>query len=157
MTLQHPFILNVLQQVSADRLQKAVNALVDGSMTITLTRKTETEIRALIRNGENKEYRCTLSAALTTCSCRDTLYRGVLCKHVTTVALSVLRSSHEGQQPQRTIHLVRHTGTALCGAGKPAQFWQWPYWPETAWKESCVECETVRRRSVLVTMTPATV
>ena len=42
----HPLVLTVLQHVSTDRLQRAVNALVDGSLTVTLTRQTETEIRA---------------------------------------------------------------------------------------------------------------
>jgi hypothetical protein len=42
------------------RLQRAVNALADSSMTVILTRQTEAEIRALVRNGEGKEYGVTL-------------------------------------------------------------------------------------------------
>ncbi|MGE0823232.1 MAG: SWIM zinc finger family protein [Candidatus Binatia bacterium] len=151
MTLQHPFILNVLQHVSTDRLQKAVNALVDGSMTITITRHTESEIRALVKNGTGPEYGLTLTPSLATCSCKDALYRGCLCKHVVMVALSVLRSPQEEQQPHRTIHLVKQLGMALCGADNPAHFWQWPYWPETLWKESCADCEAIRKRPVLRT------
>ncbi|MGE0823295.1 MAG: hypothetical protein AB7G75_33185 [Candidatus Binatia bacterium] len=149
-SLTHPeIILNILQQVSPDRLQRAVTALVDGSMTTTVTKHTETEIRALVKNGDNHEYGVTLTPFLTTCSCKDALYRGCVCKHATVVALSVLRSSQEEQPPHRTIHLISHAGTVLCGADNPAHFWPWPYWPETAWKESCMECETMRKCSVL--------
>src|SRR5438876_10951923 len=92
----HPLVLSVLQHVSTDRLQRAVNALVDGSLTVTITRQTEAEIRALVQNGEDKEYGVTLTSTLTTCSCKDALYRAVVCKHATAVALSVLRAP----QPQ---------------------------------------------------------
>ena len=91
-TPHHALVLNVLQHVSTDRLQRAVNALVEGSVTMTLTWRTEAEIRALVQNGEaNKEYGVTLTETLTTCSCPDALYRGVICKHATVAALSVLR------------------------------------------------------------------
>ena len=36
----HPLVLSVLQQVSLDRLQKAITLLAEGSVTITLTRQT---------------------------------------------------------------------------------------------------------------------
>ena len=88
----HPLILVVLQHVSTDRLQRAVNALAEGSMTVTLTRQTEAEIRALVQNGEGKEYGCTLTKAGAFCSCPDALYRGVTCKHASAAALSVLRA-----------------------------------------------------------------
>ena len=87
----HPLVLRVLQHVSTDRLQRAVNALAEGSMTVTLTRQTEAEIRALVQNGEGKEYGVTLTEAGAFCSCPDALYRGVTCKHATVLALSVLR------------------------------------------------------------------
>ena len=69
----HPLVLAVLQHVSTDRLQRAVNALADGSMAVTLTRQTEAEIRALVQNGEGKEYGCTLTVAGAFCSCPDSV------------------------------------------------------------------------------------
>ena len=102
----HPLVLSVLQHVSPDRLQRAVNALADGGMTVTLTRQTETEIRALVQNGEEREYGVTLSETGAFCSCPDALYRGVTCKHATLVALSVLRippaaaKEPEAEEPQ---------------------------------------------------------
>src|SRR6266581_8803809 len=71
----HPLVLTVLQHVSTDRLQRAVNALADGSLTVTLTRQTEVEIRALVKNGEGKEYGVTLTTTGVFCSCPDTMYR----------------------------------------------------------------------------------
>src|SRR5438093_13720370 len=95
----HPLVLSVLQQVSIDRLQRAVTGLADASLTVTLTRQTEAEIRALVKNGEGKEYGCTITEAGAFCSCPDSLYRGVVCKHATVVALSVLRAP----QPQESV------------------------------------------------------
>src|SRR5262245_29962858 len=87
----HPLVLSVLQQVSIDRLQKAVALLAEGSVTVTLTRQTETEIRALVKNGEGKEYGVTVIETGAFCSCPDALYRRVPCKHGALLALSVLR------------------------------------------------------------------
>ncbi len=89
----HPLVLGVLQHVTTDRLQRAVTALADSSLTVALTRQTEAEIRALVKNGEGKEYGVTLTETGVFCSCPDALYRGVTCKHATVLALSVLRSS----------------------------------------------------------------
>jgi hypothetical protein len=86
-----PLLLAVLQRVTVDRLQKAVTALAEGSLTMTLTRQTEDEIRALVKNGEGKEYGMTLTKTHVFCSCPDALYRGSVCKHATTLALAVLR------------------------------------------------------------------
>ena len=88
----HPLVLNVLQHVTVERLQKAVNLLADASVTVTLTRQTETEIRALVKNGDGKEYGVTLTKTGAFCSCPDALYRGLACKHATIVALQVLRT-----------------------------------------------------------------
>ena len=108
----HQFlVLGVLQHVLTDRLQRAVNTLADGSMTVTLTRQTEAEIRALVKNGEGKEYGVTLTETGVFCSCPDALYRGVACKHVTVLALSVLRMPQaQEEQPAETqpnLKLVR--------------------------------------------------
>src|SRR5262245_40862968 len=98
----HSLVLTVLQHVSLDRLQKAVTALAATDLSVTLTRQTETELRALVKNGEEKEYGVTLTAEKTFCSCPDALYRGVTCKHVTAVALSVLRLP-QGQEEEPQI------------------------------------------------------
>src|SRR5215471_13083078 len=119
-------VLTVLQQVATDRLQRAVTALADGSLTMTLTRQTEAEIRALVKNGEGKEYGVTLTEAQVFCSCPDALYRGSVCKHATTLALTVLRGEVKEKKSTRTIHLVSQEGVALCGTQGPSHFWKWP-------------------------------
>jgi predicted nucleic acid-binding Zn finger protein len=153
--IYHSLVLNVLRQVSTDRLQKAVTALADGSLTMTLTRQTEAEIRALVKNGTGKEYGVTLTEAGVFCSCPDALYRGSVCKHATTLALAVLRGIVKETKSTRTIHLVSPEGVTLCGRQSPAHFWKWPYWPETAWKESCADCEQIRQYPVFAKTTAA--
>ena len=148
-SIQQSLILNVLRQVSPDRLQRAVNAVVENTASITLTRTTDTEIRALVCNGEGHEYGVTLTETGIFCSCRDALYREQVCKHTTVLALSVLRSLPKEKESTRTIHLMSQEGAALCGVQRPPHFWKWPYWPETAWKESCPACEKVRRQPVV--------
>ena len=96
----HSLVLTVFQHVSIDRLQRAVTGLADGSLTVTFTRQTEAEIRALVKNGEGREYGCTLTEAGAFCSCPDALYRGVTCKHATVLALSVLRRPQVEEHPQ---------------------------------------------------------
>src|SRR5215217_3158938 len=145
MTLQHPFILTVLQQVSTDRLQKAVTALVEGEMSITVTRQTPTEIRALVQNGDGKEYGVTLTGSLTACSCKDSLYRGGICKHGVAVALHVLRTPQPktaAPAPQfPTFHLMWRDGIVLCGDPQPGRVQVWP-WTEymLTWPEVCPAC-----------------
>ena len=77
-SIQQSVMFNVLRQVSPDRLQRAVTALVENSARVTLTRTTDTEIRARVRNGEGHEYGVALTETGVFCSCCDALYRGVL-------------------------------------------------------------------------------
>jgi hypothetical protein len=95
-----------------------------------------------------KEYGVTLTEANAFCSCPDALYRGSICKHVTTLALAVLRGEVKGVKSTRTIHLVSQESITLCGVQNAPNVWSWPYWPEKAWKESCPECEKIRRQPV---------
>jgi uncharacterized Zn finger protein len=103
-------VLTILQQVSSDRLQRAVCGLADGSLNATLTRQSNTEIRALVKNGDGKEYGVTLTESLVACSCKDSLYRGGICKHGVAVALYILRTQQpktEAPAPQfPTFHLI---------------------------------------------------
>lgn len=110
-------MLTVLQHVSTERLQRAVNAFADGSVTVTLTRQTEAEIRALVKNGSGKEYGVTLTAAGTFCSCPDALYRGTVCKHATALALSALRQPEELTREKQPPAL--HVGDRVQQVGNP--------------------------------------
>lgn len=143
-SIYQSLMFNVLRQVSLDRLQRAVNAVVENTASVTLTRTTDTEIRALVRNGEGHEYGVTLTEASVFCSCRDALYRGQVCKHATLLALMLLRTIPPTKEVPRTIHLLSREGVPLCGVLHPLHVWRWPYWPETAWQESCGQCEAIR-------------
>ena len=46
----------------------------------------------LVNNGEGTEYGVTITDGAITCSCRDALYRGVVCKHAVALALFTLRT-----------------------------------------------------------------
>jgi len=145
-------VLTVLQQVSVDRLQRATTALADGSITLTLTRTTPHDLRALVKNGDGHEYGCTITEGVTTCSCRDALYRGVICKHVTLLALAVLRAT-QAEPPSRTIHFVFSGTTALCGEKNPEHCWHWPHFPTTAWVEACPACTQLLHQPLLSLVT----
>ena len=143
----HSLVLQALQQVSSDRLQRAVNALVDGSLTVTLTRQAEGEMRAVVKNGDGVEYGVTLTCALSACSCKDSLYRGVVCKHAVAVALYVLRAPSSKQEAsgspkqQLTFHLMWRDGMVVCGEPYPQQVKVWP-WTDSllTWPEACPAC-----------------
>ncbi|MSQ48170.1 MAG: hypothetical protein EXR78_07245 [Deltaproteobacteria bacterium] len=143
----HSLVLTAVQNVAADRLQKAVCGLADGSLVVTLTRQSDDEIRALVKNGDGKEYGVTLTESLTTCSCKDALYRGGVCKHAVGVALHVLRAP----QPKRattasqflSFHLMWRDGIVLCGESHPDRVQVWP-WTQgmLSWPEVCPSCVT---------------
>lgn len=144
MTHAQSFLLSPLQHVSLDRLQRAVCSLVDGTITLTITRQSATEIRALVRNGDGQEYGVTLTSSATSCSCKDALYRGVVCKHTVAVALHVLRTP----QPA-PIHLMWRDGAVLCHAEQPARSWRWP-WTGNVWNwpDICTDCKTTWQQPV---------
>jgi len=141
----HSLVLTAVQQVSPDRLQKAVCGLADGSLTVTLMRQSATEIRALVKNGNGAEYGVTLTASLTTCSCKDALYRGGVCKHAVAVALQVLRTPLPKKEAPVSLppvfHLMWRDGLVVCGEPQPDRFWLYP-WTDymVTWPEACPAC-----------------
>ena len=138
-------VLTILKQVSSDRLQRAVCSLADGSITMTITRQSEAEIRALVKSDNGSEYGVTLIESFTTCSCKDSLYRGGICKHGVAVALYVLRTPQpkkEASAPQFPMfHLMWRDGIVLCGEPQPGRVQVWP-WTECmlTWPEVCPAC-----------------
>lgn len=94
----HTLVLYVLQQVTPERLQKAVDSFVSGAYTITLASLSETEMRGFVVNGDGKEYGVVLREGQSFCSCKDAMYRKGICKHHMLFALSVIRT----QQPAKS-------------------------------------------------------
>jgi hypothetical protein len=137
----HSLVLHTVQQVSSNRLQRAVCSLAEGSLTISLTRQTDAEIRAVVTNGDGSEYGVTLAEALFTCSCKDALYRGVICTHAVVVALHVLRTSQQPRKEKPPIHLMWQSGEILCGGPLEDGFWVWPWTAYMlTWPEACPAC-----------------
>jgi hypothetical protein len=145
LTSLQSLVLHAVQDVSSDRLQKAVCGLADGTLTITLTRQSERDIRALVQNGTGAAYGVTLTESLTACSCKDALYRGGVCKHATATALHVLRTPQSKQEvpaPQfPTFHLMWRDGIVLCGEHHPDRVQVWPWTTGMlTWPEACSSC-----------------
>jgi hypothetical protein len=142
----HSLVLCTLQQVSSDRLQRAVCGLAEGKLTVSLTRQTDSEIRAVVKNGDGSEYGVTLTEALATRSCKDALYRGVICKHAVAVALHVL-CTPPPKKEKPPIHLMWQSGETLCGGPLEDGFWVWPWTNYTlTWPEACPACVVAHRQ-----------
>lgn len=94
-----------LATVEAGRLQKAVDGLVNGAYTITLTSQDEGEIRGFVANGDGKEYGVVLSEGQAFCSCKDALYRKGVCKHAVALALYTIRTPHGKVEEEKSYNL----------------------------------------------------
>ena len=115
------FLMSHVQHSLRDRQRKAIEGLADGSLTVTLTRQTEAEIRALVKNGDGIEYGVTLTEAGTFCSCKDALYRAATCKHALAACLFCL---HQYETTDDRIHLMWRSGEILCGVATAQRFWR---------------------------------
>lgn len=92
---------------------------------VSLTRQSEGDICAMVTNdGDGKTCGVTLTETLTTCSCKDAMYRDGICKHTVATALHVLRTApameNSTNKPASDIHLMWREGTLLCGISQPA-------------------------------------
>jgi len=98
----HTLVLNVIQQVTTDRLQKAVEGFVSGTYTVTVASQYEIELRGFVVNGDGKEYGVMLREGQSFCSCKDAMYRKGICKHQVLFALYVIRSPKAESTPVET-------------------------------------------------------
>jgi uncharacterized Zn finger protein len=89
--LPTPLELDVLRTVSFAHLQKAVNALADGRLNVTLMAHADTEIHGRVQNGNGKEYRVLVIVGQTACDCADAIFRKDVCKHAAALALYAIR------------------------------------------------------------------
>jgi hypothetical protein len=83
--------LSILATVDPHRLLKATEALVNGSLTVTLTNVDAESIEGFVKNGDNVEYSVVLTPSRTFCSCRDAMFRRGICKHQAILSLYALR------------------------------------------------------------------
>jgi hypothetical protein len=148
-----PLVLHVLEHVTFDRLNKATEALAQNAYTISFTLRTDSEIGAYVKNGDGVDYAVTLTKDRAFCSCKDSMFRHMICKHTVATALQALRTPAEQPQVQQPItHLMRlNANTVVCGEPYPERLLHWP-WPEsivnnqTQWPEISVCPDCVRER-----------
>ena len=98
--MQH--LTNALAKTDKDRLARAASGLADGSVTIL--HQDASEVRALVVNGDNKEYTAVITAHALLYSCRDWLYRSHKvgpCKHLAALALYTIKHPTEGVEKAR--------------------------------------------------------
>jgi hypothetical protein len=106
-------LLSILRAASPTRHHKAVTGLADGSLTITITHRSDIEMRALVRNGEGTEYGVVITEHGGFCGCKDFAYRGVVCYHQIALCVYVLQ---QNEATENRIHLWLPTATAaVCG------------------------------------------
>src|SRR5262249_10337182 len=96
-------VLSILREVSLDRHNRAVQGLRDHTLTVTLVKQSDAEIRALVRNGDAKEYRVIINDAGALCSCPDAFYHRGPCKHIAAVCVFSLQQTNP---PEDRIHLM---------------------------------------------------
>src|ERR1041384_2341199 len=109
-------LLSTLREVSLDRHNRAVQGLNDHTLTVALVKHSGAEIRALVRNGDAKEYRVIINDAGALCSCPDAFYHRGPCKHVAAVCVTCLR---QAETAGNLIHLMHDNGAVLWGEASP--------------------------------------
>src|SRR5712692_10206876 len=96
----------ILAKVEAGRVQKAVEGLVNGAYSITVTNQDEEKVRGFVANGDGKQYGVVLTEEHAFCSCPDAMYRKAVCKHAVALALHVIRTPKaEAEEAPRPVNL----------------------------------------------------
>jgi predicted nucleic acid-binding Zn finger protein len=128
-------LLSTLREVTPDRHNRAVQGLRDHTLTVTLVKQTDAEIRALVRNGDAKEYRIIINDTGSLCSCPDAFYHRGPCKHVAAVCVTALQPKADN-----SIHLQWDSGVILCGESNPRRYWQRWTLNALSWPDVCPQC-----------------
>ncbi len=100
--MQH--LTNTLAKIDQERLARAATGLADGSINVSIVHQDVGEVRALVVNGDSKEYTAVLTAQGNLCSCKDWLYRSHTvgpCKHLAALALYAIKHPSEGVEKER--------------------------------------------------------
>ena len=164
-------ILNTLTQADAKRLAKATAALAEDTLNISVTYRTDKEIRAEVTNGDNVTYAVVLTEERAFCGCKDSLHRvgkpqkdgAVLysCYHGLALAVWGLQHQEETERVAdeadvtlvsttkrtRMIHLLTPAAQPWCGREKTEESWAFGQWPEREYFKSfghvCETCEAI--------------
>jgi len=152
------YITNALTHAEPDRLHKAMTGLMEDTLHVSVTYRSEVEIRAEIVNGDTTLYAVVLTPERAFCSCKDAQYRqGKVCsqdnplllhacKHALALAVWTLQNPVEEEEDASSIHYLRPDNTPWCGREGSHSDWAWGSYPEdkTAWSRPiCVTCEAI--------------
>jgi len=119
-------VLHAVANCDTERLAKAVCGLADGSLTVQVSKQSDTEVHGSARNGDGKAYAVSLTADRASCSCPDSLFRHNLCKHTVALALTVLRTPAEAKREYHLGDEVKHqgqTGKVVAVSGEFVSVW----------------------------------
>jgi hypothetical protein len=89
----------ILAAVNETRLHHVVEEIRTGEYQVTLTFRSDSEVRGRVQHISGKAYECTITQAGTSCSCPDALYRRRTCKHAVLLALYELSTPALGLHP----------------------------------------------------------
>jgi hypothetical protein len=89
--MSHDFILRHIDDVSPERLQRAVCGLADGTYHVYLTQQDNQHVAGSVINGDGKEYACSIGDGYLSCECPDFGFRKVTCKHLLAFAMRILQ------------------------------------------------------------------
>jgi len=152
------YITHALTHAEPERLHKAMTGLQDDSLHISVTFRSDAEIRAEIVNGDQEPYAVVLTPQRAFCSCKDAQYRqGKVCsqdnplllnscKHALALAIWTLQNPPEEEDATAPIHYLRPDGTPCCGREGSHCDWAWMNYPEekTTWSRPiCKTCEAI--------------
>lgn len=113
MSDSHSIALSAVQNgIDTERLIRGTCALADGSMSVTLTRQGNREVRGSVVNGDGKRYDVVLTPERAFCDCPDSRFRHAICKHAVALALTVLQTPAvevEERKPDLRLRRMRTT------------------------------------------------
>jgi uncharacterized Zn finger protein len=81
----------IVAKADAKRFEKAATALRNGEYAIELTYVDHSQVRAYVTNGDGQRYGVVIVDGGASCSCKDAMYRGGICKHSVALAVKVLQ------------------------------------------------------------------
>jgi len=151
------YITNAFTHAEPSRLTKAMAGLMEGSLHISVTFRSESEIRAEITNGDQTPYAVCLTPERAFCSCKDAQYRQGKacqdsplllnsCKHALALAIWTLQNPAEEEDDESPIHYLRPDSTPWCGRAGSHCDWAWMNYPQdtTTWSRPvCATCEGI--------------
>jgi hypothetical protein len=82
---------SVLGKVEDGRFHRAAEGIRRGLYEVTITRRSDEEVRGVVKTVDGNAYGCTLTPLGAFCSCPDALYRGNICKHAVVLAVQAVR------------------------------------------------------------------